>query len=723
LSYRLLSVLFAVFGATAGLAEAQAAAPSPRPRPRVAVALSGGGARGIAHIGALRALEEAGIPVDALAANSMGAVVGGIYATGQTADQLERIVKSMDWAALFSGRPDRRTLPVVRRADRYAPTVGISFDWKGARIPAGLVAEHRVNRFLIQYLSPAGYAAGGDFDRLPIAFRAMAGDLSTGDPVVLAQGDLARAVRASMSIPLLFPPVDWDGRRLVDGLIVDNLPVEAAKAFGAPVLIAIDIGSPPMERTDYESALGVASQVSDLLMRRRYRDFAAEADVVVRPDLGRHSSTDYSDFDALIQKAYEATVASLPAIREKLAAAGIEDLQPHAAPPSEPALEGAAIAAVRIEGSEDVSERLARRTFNIPVGPPFAMTRGLKAFDKIDASSLFERTWLEFARAGDGVDVVLRVKDAAPNRAEVALGYSEWEKARGAIRLRNQNTFGFGEEVGILLAASDAESRVELSLRGERLLLTGLGHRITAYTNRDKPRFFTADGEEDLGRARFSRQGVEAALHSSIERWGFVEAGMRFGQVATSSRGLDLVETSDQVGALFGQVTMDTLDDLAWPEHGGRLSLLGEWSLSDLGADREYWRVEVDGRAGRPLAGRLAAEIHGRLGLSGNDLALYDWYRVGGVEMIPGYHHEELKGAQTFAAALSLRYRLFGQLRALARVGAGNVFARTADMTLDDMHFGVGFGLYHPSRIGPVSWEIGSRDDGGMLTTLTIGWN
>jgi hypothetical protein len=206
---------------------------------------------------------------------------------------------------------------------------------------------------------------------------------------------------------------------------------------------------------------------------------------------------------------------------------------------------------------------------------------------------------------------------------------------------------------------------VELSLRGERLVLTGLGHRITAYTNRDKPRFFTADGEEDLGRARFSRKGVEAALHSSIERWGFVEAGMRLGEVATSSRGLDLVETSDQVGSLFGQVTMDTLDDLAWPEHGGRLSLLGEWSLSDLGADREYWRVDVDGRAGRPLGGRLVAEVHGRLGLSGNDLAIYDWYRVGGVDLVPGYHHEELKGAQTFAAALSLRYRLFGQLRAL----------------------------------------------------------
>jgi NTE family protein len=115
--------------AAATLAAAQAPEPAPW-RPRLALALSGGGARGIAHVGALRALEEAGLPVDAIAGNSMGAVVGGIYATGKTAAELEEIVRSLDWAALFGGRPDRRTLPVVRRDDRYADWLGVDFDWK-----------------------------------------------------------------------------------------------------------------------------------------------------------------------------------------------------------------------------------------------------------------------------------------------------------------------------------------------------------------------------------------------------------------------------------------------------------------------------------------------------------------------------------------------------------------------------------------------------------------
>jgi NTE family protein len=708
-------------GLTAG-AVGQDASPAPE-RPRLALALSGGGARGIAHIGALRALEEGGVPVDAIVANSMGAVVGGIYATGRTADQLEQIVRSMDWASLFSGRPDRRTLPVARRADRYASTAGVNFDWKSLRLPGGLLAEHRINRFLIENLAPGGYAAGDDFDRLPIPFRAVAGDLATGEEVVLARGDLARAVRASMSIPLVFPPVDWEGRKLVDGLIVNNLPIDVARAFGASVVVAVDIGSPPMKPEGYESSLGVATQVSDLLSRRRYLDFSAEADVLVRPDLGTHSSTDYSGFDELIAQGKKAMEDALPAIREKLAGAGIASLAARRAAPAGPVLEGAPIASVQVTGNLRVSDKLARRRFNIPVGPGYVMAKGLRAFDKVAASELFDRTWVEFAPAKEGVDLFLRVREAPPNRGEIGFGYTEWEKARGSIRLRNQNTLGFGEQVELLLAGSDAETLVQAELRGERLFVTGFGYRVTGRTGSDKPRFFDEDGEE-INRGRFERDAVDLAFRTSLERWGFVEGGVRFGRVATIARGgLPYAEQIDQVGLVFGTLAVDTLDDLEWPEHGRRLAVSGTWNLSGLGAEREYWRLEVVGRAARPLGKSLVAQIDALGGFSGDDLPVYDWYRLGGVTLVPGYPHEELKGAQALAAAVSFRHRLFGQLRLVARGGAGNVFERAEDVTLDGLRWGVGLGAYHPSPIGPVSFEVGVRDGGSTLLTLAIGWN
>ena len=476
------------------------------PTPRVALALSGGGARGVAHIGALRALEEAGIPVDAVAANSMGAVVGGIYATGRGARELEASVRSLDWVSLFSGRSDRRTLPISRRQDRYGSLAGVSLDWGRVRLPAGLIAEHRVNRFLIQNLAPASYAAGGDFDRLPVPFRAVATDLGDGEPVVLAQGDLARAVRASMSIPLAFPPVDWHGRRLVDGLVVNNLPIDVAKGWKPAVLVAVDIASPDLEPSDYETALGVATRVNDLLTSRRNRDFQAAADVLVRPDLGRHSATDYSGFDELIRRGYEATRAAVPQIREKLAAAGVTDLGRRPAD-GRRALEGPRSARWPCAATCGSSDRWLLHVQH-PGGPGFDMERGLRAFDKIGASGLLDRTWMEFEPLADGV------RRRAPREGSAA------EPRRGGARLH-----GVGEgarpcacatrTARLRRAARAASRRERRRVAGdarpasERACSSRSATRLRGYAITDKPRFFDAEGEE-VNRATFERSGARA---------------------------------------------------------------------------------------------------------------------------------------------------------------------------------------------------------------------
>jgi NTE family protein len=710
------------------LAAASAAAQEPpaaagQERPRLALALSGGGARGMAHIGALRALEEAGLPVDAIAANSMGAVVGGVYATGRSPQELEEVVRSLDWASLFSGRSDRRTSPVLRRDDRYGDLFGVRFDGKGARLPGGLLAEHRVNRFLIEHLSPASYAVSGDFDRLPIPFRAVATDLKDGERVILARGDLARAVRASMSIPVFFPPVAWEGRLLVDGLIVDNLPTDVARTFDAAVTVAIDVGSPNLEPEDYETSIGVASQVSDLLGGRRNQDFKAEPDVYVRPDLGKHSATDYSGFEALIQAGYEATREAVPAIRARLAEAGVTDLTPRPRAATDRTLEGARIAEVVTRGNKRVSERLLRKTFNIPVGRGYRMQLGLRAFDKIEATDLLQHAWMEFEPLPDGVRIVLRGKDAVANRAALGIAYSEWEKARASLRLRNQNTLGFGEHVELLGAVSDAETLGQASLSGDRLVLVGLGYRASAYTFTDKPRFFDAEGRE-INRARFKREGGAIALQTPLERWGMLEGGARFGHVKTIPQvGLEQVEAKDTVARLFAGLTVDTLDDLLWPAGGGRLAAQVEWNVDGMGATHPFWRLRLEGRSGRALGSRATLQLDGLLGLSGDDLPVYDYFRLGGPMLVPGYRFEELKGPQALAGALALRYRFLGSLEAVARVGGGDVFDSPDAISLTDLRWGAGLGVYYPSRVGPISIEIGFREGGESLLSVGVGWN
>jgi NTE family protein len=694
-------------------------------RPRLAVVLGGGGARGIAHVGALRALEEAGIPVDAIAANSMGAIVGSIYATGKTTAELEAIVRSVDWETLFSGRPDRRTLPLTRRRDRYGMLGGVDFGFKeGLRLPAGALAEHRINRLLIQHLAPAGYAAGEDFDRLAIPFRAVAGALDDGDRVVLARGDLALAVRASMSIPVFFAPVEWHGRRLVDGLIVDNVPVDVARDFGAAVVVAVDVSSPALKPDEYEDAVGVAAQVSDLLTRARNAAFAADPDVRVRPDLGKHKTTDYSGIDALIAAGYLAMKAAVAEIRQRLEAAGVPAPYASRPPPApEPRLEGAPIRAVEIRGNQRLSAGFLRRIFNVPVGPGYDMEKGLRAFDKADALGFLDRVWMSFEPADGGVRIRLDVREGAPNRVEVGVAFTEWEKARGTIRLWNFNTLGFGEETELLLSASDAEKVARLSLRGDRLLVAGLGYRLGAYAVKDQPRFFEADGST-INRARFDRLGVDARIEVPVQRWALLEAGARFGRVKTHAEaGIDLPDASDTVRMLHAAFVVDDLDHLLWPGAGRRLALSGERSLAELGATYPYWSLQGEGRLGQALGGRFVAQVDAFAGLSGNDVPVYDWFRIGGPRLVPGYHHEELKGPQALAGGLSLRYRVVGPIRLLVRAGAGNVFAARGDITLRGLRWGVGAGVMAPTRVGPLALEIGFRDGGDALVTAWLGWN
>jgi NTE family protein len=549
-------------------------------------------------------------------------------------------------------------------------------------------------------------------------------DLATGERLVLSSGDLARAVRASMSIPVLFPPVVIDGRTLVDGGVVDNMPVGVARELGAQVVIAVDVSGEPLEPKDYRDALGVASQLTDLLTLKANEDFAREPDVYVRPDLGRHRSSDYSGFDAMIAAGYAAMQAAIPELRLALAEAGLPETLERRAPQEAPhQLDGTPIAEVIVVGNERSRDSVVRRTFNIPVGPPFSIRRSLLAFDKIEATGLFAHVWMRPERVPEGLLVALQVEDAPANRLEVGAAFNEWEKARGSLRLKALNSLGFGEETELLLAGSEAEILGSFSLRGDRLLVAGLGYRVSAFALKDKPRFYDENGVR-LNRAAFTRRGLDARFQVPLERWGLVEAGLELGRVETNPiAGLDLEETIDSVRRLHGAVTVDVLDRLLWPSTGVRFAARGDWSPDALGGSRRYWRTSLALRLVRPLGPRWHLQLEALAGLSDGDVPAYDHYRLGGPRLVPGYHHEELKGPQVLASSLSVFLKALGALRIFARVGGGDVYPTREAIRLRDQRWGIAAGAVYPTRIGPVALEWGVRDGADSLITLAVGWN
>ncbi|MGH8135816.1 MAG: patatin-like phospholipase family protein, partial [Steroidobacteraceae bacterium] len=293
--------------AAPALAQAAPAEAAPT-RPRIGLVLSGGGARGLAHVGVLKVLDELHVPVDAIAGTSMGAVIGGLYASGMTAAEVESLVKSVDWNEAFDDRPPRADLSFRRKLDDRDYLVRFPLGLKAGkfRVPRGLIQGQKLTQILRrETISIAGI---DDFDRLPTRFRAVATDLETGDRRVLASGDLTEALRASMSAPGVFAPVELNGRLLVDGGLVENLPVDVAREMGVDIVIAVDVGFQPVGRRELNSALAVSNQMLTIMMQRetdRQRALLVDGDVLIEPALGTMPSLDFTAVDQTVRHGIE----------------------------------------------------------------------------------------------------------------------------------------------------------------------------------------------------------------------------------------------------------------------------------------------------------------------------------------------------------------------------------------------------------------------------------
>jgi NTE family protein len=347
-----------------------AAQPAPK-APRIGLALSGGGARGIAHIGVLKVLEELRVPVHCVTGTSMGAIVGGAYASGSPAAKLEETVLKTNWGQLFVDRPPRAEVSSRRKAEDYktlfAPEYGISS--KGLLLPKGILSGVSIEAYFRSLTESTVEIS--DFSRLPIPFLAMATDIETGESVILDRGSVSQSMRASMSVPGAMAPVEINGRLLVDGGIANNLPIDQARKLCADVVIAVNISTPPLKREELNSALSVSLQLVNFLGKQTVDDQLrrmTERDVLIAPDLGDISSGSFERGADAIRIGAEAARAMADALKR------------YSVPPEEyAALRGRQVAAskglgtvdeIRFEGLERTNPEVLRSLVQSKPGEP-----------------------------------------------------------------------------------------------------------------------------------------------------------------------------------------------------------------------------------------------------------------------------------------------------------------------------------------------------------------
>lgn len=282
------------------------------PRPKVALVLAGGGAKGAAHIGVLKALEELRVPVDIITGTSMGAYVGGLYATGMSASEIESFIETVDWNSGYRDRVDRSQRKVQDKEyeDRYQLTTDLGLGWGEIKSKRGIVQGQGMLKLLRE--TTGNLPPFESFDQLAIQYRSVATDIIELEPVVLDKGYLVDAMMASMSVPGALPPYELNGRMLVDGGVTNNMPVDIARELGADIVIAVDISTDYKSVEDFTTFLSVADQLSNYLVRsttNRQADLLKEQDILLRPEVGQMETTEFDKMPQAFIEGYQTAIA------------------------------------------------------------------------------------------------------------------------------------------------------------------------------------------------------------------------------------------------------------------------------------------------------------------------------------------------------------------------------------------------------------------------------
>jgi predicted acylesterase/phospholipase RssA len=395
--------------------------------PSAALVLGGGSSRGIAHAGALVALEELGYDAAVVVGTSMGAIIGALYAAGYTPDEIRRVTSAEPWLERFSARP----LPLGPGRLPVRPLVELGI---GGRFHQGLLPATGVNLRLVELLFDAGVRARNDFDLLPRRFRAVATDLADGREVVLGSGDLPRAVRASMAVPGAFAAIPWDGRVLVDGGIANNLPVSVARRLTDLPVLAVDVLQPPAQITE-RSAVDLAVRALRLLIENARPDDNAQPDVLIVPRLpaGFAETRFPTDASRLLRSGYDAVLEELPPV----------DPAGGPAPRRVARLAPARVDSLRIHGGDRATRRLATELL-LPALGAYDADRIVRRVRALYETGLFQAVWprIDFPRDDDGTATLVvelvpapRSVLAAAMRLDNDIGAGGWALLRHHLSL------------------------------------------------------------------------------------------------------------------------------------------------------------------------------------------------------------------------------------------------------------------------------------------------
>jgi NTE family protein len=706
-------------------------------RPRIGLVLSGGGARGAAHIGVLKMLDALHVPIDAIAGTSMGAVVGGLYASGYSAREIEAIMTSVNWQEAFRDRPTRTDLTFRRKEEEENFLVNFPLGLRSRhfQLPKGLIQGQKLSQILRRLTLPT--AAITDFDALPTRFRAVATDLETGDPVVMHDGDLASAMRASLSAPGVFAPVERNGRLLVDGGLVDNLPIDVARAMGVDVLIVVDVSTPLVTRDKLTSAPAISNQMLAILIRRneqRQLESLSKSDLRIAPILAEYSPFDFGIVARAVEAGEQAALASQDELLALATDAGVYEryAQRRAAARQTPPR----IEFVRIEAGSERYAAALHKLFDDQIGAVADPAELQKRVTSFYGGENFEGIDYRVVQDDDGkygLAVTARRNSWGPTYVRFGLnlqddfaGNSYYNAA--ARFIQSEITRAGGEWVSDLQVGETSRVATEVWLPFSQTS----PYFLAPHAQIEAQDLYLFEDQRRIAEYRVRTFEYGMDFGRDFSNWGEIRTGLvRDAGNSSLIIGDPILSTgSFDEKEFFVRLSYDTLDNVNFPRYGQQASFEWRGDRTALGSGEDGDRLAVNYLAARSF-GRQTAVFWTSAGttLDGSTTDVRKLFQLGGFLNLSGLKQDSLLGPN-YGIARVLFYRQIGRggpgfLDVPVYIGTsfevGNVWQQRGDASWGSAHKDASLFLGLDTLIGPVYIGSGVGDGGTRNFYLFLG--
>ena len=704
------------------------------PKPRIGLVLSGGAARGLAHIGVLKALEEQGIKIDAIAGTSMGAVIGGLYASGYKIDELEKLALDIDWQQALSDAPPRKDVPFRRKQDDrdFLVKQKLSFRDDGSLgLPLGVIQGQNLALLLESLLAHASDIR--DFDKLPIPFRAVATDIVSGEKRVFRKGHLPQVIRASMSIPAVFAPVEVNGQLLVDGGMVDNIPLDVAREMGVDIAIVVDIGTPLRNRKQLATVIDVLNQSITLMTQRNSQEQLATLhpnDILIQPPLAGFGVTDFGRAQEMIDAGYRATRildARLTALRPA------EPATPQLTAARDPSQRTPLISAIKVENDSKVDDSVIRYYIRQPLGEPLDLGRLQTDMGTLYGLDYFEQVHYRVVHKGRDNTLVISARGKRSGTDYLRLGLNLSDDMRGdsafnlgaSYRINGINRLG-----AEWLTRAQIGDQQELYTEFYQPLDVGSRYFVAPYLRAESTNVESVLDNDPIAEYRLERYGFGLNVGRQIgnngeirfgvgEAWG--EANVRIGE-------RDLPKVSFTEGFYELKYSFDSLDNVYFPHSGENIGLSLRQFDQGLGSDQDYRQLEF--KLDKALSdGSNTWVFGGRYGRTLNKAEVVpSSFLLGGARQLSGFRQDAISG-QNINLTRAVYYRRLTPRAYLPLdfplyIGASLERGRAWD---NDNDFDSGYinaasiFLGFDTPLGPLNFSYGFNDDDEKALYLNLG--